>query len=359
MVADRNVGGPVADAGRQTTLTHADCTPVHVGPACLWRTTRMPRLGTVMTSRGSSGPAIEAVDLVKRFGKTVALDGVSFTVPRGSVFGVIGPNGAGKTTIMRALLDLIRLTSGHATLLGTDSRNAGPELRRRIGFLPGELILEGRVTGRRLLRHYANISGPVRSGRADDLADRLDLDLDRTVRTLSKGNKQKLGIVQAFMHQPDLLVLDEPTSGLDPLMQQEFLALVKEARDAGQTVFLSSHVISEIQQAADEVAILRDGRIITVAGVETLRDTAIRHIRVSANGLSAAELNGRLGPLAGMGDLDCRATATGAEATATFSGAISPFVQAIGSLSLTDLVVEEPDLEESVLRLYSEPEAQR
>lgn len=307
----------------------------------------------------SSDTAIEAIQLAKRFGSTLALDGVSFTVPRGSVFGVIGPNGAGKTTIMRALLDLIRLTSGRATLLGTDSRNAGPELRRRIGFLPGELILEGRVTGRRLLRHYANISGPVRTGRVDELAERLGLDLDRTVRTLSKGNKQKLGIVQAFMHQPDLLVLDEPTSGLDPLMQQEFLAMVSEARDAGQTVFLSSHVISEIQQAADEVAILRDGRIITVAGVDTLRDTAIRHLRLSATGLSVGDLQGRLVDLAGMDELDCHPTATGAEATAVFSGAITPFVQAIATLSLTDLVIEEPDLEEAVLRLYSAPEAGR
>ena len=326
-------------------------------PARLWAGTGLPRLSTVMTPRRSSDTAIEAVQLVKRFGSTLALDKVSFTVPRGSVFGVIGPNGAGKTTIMRALLDLIRLTSGRATLLGTDSRNAGPELRRRIGFLPGELILEGRVTGKRLLRHYANISGPVRTGRVEELADRLGLDLTRTVRTLSKGNKQKLGIVQAFMHQPDLLVLDEPTSGLDPLMQQEFLALVSEARDAGQTVFLSSHVISEIQQAADEVAILRDGRIITVAGVEALRDTAIRHLRMSATGVSAAELNDRLVTLPGMAELDCRATATGTEATAVFSGAITPFVQAIATLTLTDLVIEEPDLEESVLRLYSAPEA--
>ncbi|PXA68949.1 ABC transporter [Cryobacterium arcticum] len=306
----------------------------------------------------STGIGIEAVDLVKTFGSTRALDGVSFTVPTGSVFGVIGPNGAGKTTIMRALLDLIRLSSGRASLLGTDSRNAGPELRRRIGYLPGELILEGRITGRRLLRHYANISGPVQAGRIDELADRLGLDLDRTVRTLSKGNKQKLGIVQAFMHQPDLLVLDEPTSGLDPLMQQEFLSLVREARDAGQTVFLSSHVISEIQQVADEVAILRDGRIITVSGVEALRDTAIRHLRMSASGIDVADLHDRLFPLAEVGELEVLPTDTGAEATAILTGALSPFVRAIASLTLTDLVVEEPDLEESVLRLYSDANAQ-
>ncbi|MCI4659283.1 ABC transporter ATP-binding protein [Cryobacterium sp. ZS14-85] len=304
--------------------------------------------------------AIEAVEITKHFGSTQALHGVTFTVPRGSVFGVIGPNGAGKTTTMRALLDIIRPSSGHATVLGTDSRNAGPELRRRIGFLPGELILEGRITGRKLLQHYADISGPVRTGHIDELAERFHLDLGQPVRKLSRGNKQKLGIVQAFMHEPELLVLDEPTSGLDPLMQQEFLLLVKEARDAGQTVFLSSHVISEIQQAADEVAILRDGRIITVASVEALRQTAVRHLRMTATGIRPADLAGLLGGLAGMAGLVCTAVTsqTGAaatEATATLEGAIQPFIQAVSTLSLTDLVLEEPDLEESVLALYTAP----
>ncbi|SDN65407.1 ABC-type multidrug transport system, ATPase component [Cryobacterium flavum] len=236
------------------------------------------------------GAAIDVVDLVKQFGHNRALNGVIFQVPRGTVFGVIGPNGAGKTTIMRALLDIIRPTSGQATVLGTRSRNAGPELRRRIGYLPGELILEGRTSGRCLLAHYADISGPVAAGHVQELAERLRLDLDRPVRKLSKGNKQKLAIVQAFMHQAELLVLDEPTSGLDPLMQQEVLRLVREARDRGQTVFLSSHVISEIQQAADEVAILRGGSIVTINSVEELRATAIRHLRLVASGIRPTDL---------------------------------------------------------------------
>jgi len=314
--------------------------------------------------------AIEAVEITKHFGSTQALRGVTFTVPRGSVFGVIGPNGAGKTTTMRALLDIIRPSSGYATVLGSDSRNAGPELRRRIGFLPSDLILEGRITGHRLLQHYADISGPVRTGHIEELAERFHLDLSQPVRKLSRGNKQKLGIVQAFMHEPELLVLDEPTSGLDPLMQQEFLLLVKEARDAGQTVFLSSHVISEIQQAADEVAILRDGRIVTVASVEALRQTAVRHLRMTATGIRPAELTERLGRLEGMAGLVCTAiappagetgtaataaTAVATEAIATLEGAIGPFIQAISTLALTDLVLEEPDLEESVLKLYTAP----
>ncbi|MDJ0339274.1 ABC transporter ATP-binding protein [Cryobacterium sp. PH31-O1] len=300
--------------------------------------------------------AIDVVDLVKQFGRNRALNGVTFQVPRGSVFGVIGPNGAGKTTIMRALLDIIRPTSGHATVLGTPSRNAGPELRRRIGYLPGELILEGRTSGRRLLAHYADISGPVAAGHVHELAERLGFDLDRPVRKLSKGNKQKLGIVQAFMHQPELLVLDEPTSGLDPLMQQEFLKMVREARDRGQTVFLSSHVISEIQQAADEVAILRDGRIVTINSVEELRTTAIRHLRLVASGIRPTDLAAALGALEGVTTLECTVTPAGdAEAVATLSSEIAPFLQAISTLQLKDLMLEEPDLEESVLKLYSAP----
>jgi len=319
----------------------------HVAPA--------PPAG-VRDGRDPSDAAIDVVDLVKQFGHNRALDGVTFQVPRGTVFGVIGPNGAGKTTIMRALLDIIRPTAGQATVLGTPSRNAGPELRRRIGYLPGELILEGRTSGRRLLQHYADISGPVAAGHVQELAERLTLDLDRPVRKLSKGNKQKLGIVQAFMHQPELLVLDEPTSGLDPLMQQEFLRMVREARDRGQTVFLSSHVISEIQQAADEVAILRDGRIVTINSVEELRASAIRHLRLVASGIRPADLAAALSGLDGVTTLNCTATLTGdAEAVATLSGEIAPFVQAISTLQLRDLVLEEPDLEESVLKLYSAP----
>jgi len=303
-----------------------------------------------------SNVAIDVIDLVKQFGHNRALDGVTFQVPRGSVFGVIGPNGAGKTTIMRALLDIIRPTSGQAMVLGTPTRNAGPDLRRRIGYLPGELILEGRTSGRRLLAHYADISGPVEAGHVNELAERLGLDLDRPVRKLSKGNKQKLGIVQAFMHQPELLVLDEPTSGLDPLMQQEFLKMVREAQARGQTIFLSSHVISEIQQAADEVAILRDGRIVTINTVDELRTTAIRHLRLVATGIRPTDLAAVLGALEGVTTIECTLTPAGdAEAVATLSGEIAPFVQVISTLQLKDLMLEEPDLEESVLKLYSAP----
>jgi len=296
--------------------------------------------------------AIETRQLGKNYGSNTALHGLDIAVDEGSIFGVIGPNGAGKTTTMRLLLDIIRPSSGSAQVLGRDPRQAGSRTRRDIGFVPGELRLEGRVTGRQLLRHYERISGPVAPGAIDGLADRLGLDLGRQVHTLSKGNKQKLGLVQAFMHQPRLLVLDEPTSGLDPLVQQEFLTMLREAADNGQTVFLSSHVLSEIQQAADTVAILRGGRLVTVSDVESLRLTAIRHVRLAVTDATAQAVRESIAAVPGVSELRL-AGSDRAAITATIEGDIDPFVKAVSRFHVTDLVVEEPDLEESVLRLYN------
>ncbi|HAP89461.1 MAG TPA: ABC transporter [Arthrobacter bacterium] len=300
-------------------------------------------------------PAISTRSLTKKFGRREVLHGVDFAVEAGSVFGVIGPNGAGKTTTMRCLLDIIRPTSGEVRVLGMDPRVGGTELRRRIGYLPGELFLEGRVTGRKLLAHYQAISGPVAPGRIDGLAERLGLDLDRHTRKLSKGNKQKLGLVQAFMHDPELLVLDEPTSGLDPLVQQEFHAMVREAQHQGQTIFLSSHVLSEIQQTADTVAILRDGRIIAVESVNGLRESAVRRVRLTANGLTAHDAGALLGAVPGVGHVEVQDSGGSVTLAATVEGAIQPLIRALGRLELTDLVLEEPDLEEAVLKMYSSP----
>jgi ABC-2 type transport system ATP-binding protein len=299
--------------------------------------------------------AVSARSLVKRFGRREVLHGVDFEVEAGTVFGVIGPNGAGKTTTMRCLLDIIRPTAGEVRVLGTDPRAGGPELRRRIGYLPGELFLGGRVTGRKLLSHYQAISGPVPPGRINELADRLGLDLDRHTRKLSKGNKQKLGLVQAFMHQPELLVLDEPTGGLDPLVQQEFHAMVREAKHRGQTIFLSSHVLSEVQQTADTVAILRDGRIITVESVEGLREGAVRRVRLTTHGIAAHDAVALLSGVPGVGQVQVLETDGAVTLSAVLEGAIHPLIRMLGSLELTDLVLDEPDLEEAVLKMYAVP----
>ena len=315
-----------------------------------------PASGTPRASLAVSGSlAVETRGLVKRFGATVALAGVDLAIPSGSIFGVIGPNGAGKTTLMRLLLDIIRPTAGHVRVLGEDPRAGGPRLRRRIGFLPGEVSLQGNLTARRLLLDFAQISGPVEPGRIDALAERLGLDLDARVRQLSKGNRQKLSLAQAFLHRPQLLVLDEPTSGLDPLVQQEFQAMAREAAGNGQTIFLSSHVLSEVQDTADSVAILRTGRIVRTATVAELRDSAVRHVRVVTEGLTEAEIGARLQRMPGVGNVTTRrlagsvgaagsgAAGTGASGTgaapdsvvecrATLAGSVKPFVTAAAAL---------------------------
>jgi ABC-2 type transport system ATP-binding protein len=301
--------------------------------------------------------AIEISQLHKRFGTHTALQSLDLRVKPGTIFGLIGPNGAGKTTTLRTLVDIIRPTSGTARVLGEDPRRGGAALRRRIGYVPGELRLEGRVTGRRLLAFYAEVSGPVAPDAARDLADRLGVDLSRPVHTLSKGNKQKLGLIQAFLHRPELLILDEPTSGLDPLVQREFLQLVREARDAGQTVLLSSHVLSEIQQTADEVAVLANGRIVAEGDVASLRLGSVRRVRAAIATADAAATATRFAQLPGLTGLETREGDGILHLSGTVDGAIDPFVKALAPFDVRDLTVEEPDLEESVLRLYGEASA--
>ncbi len=301
--------------------------------------------------------AIQTRALRKRYGTRVAVENLDLTVEAGTVFGLIGPNGAGKTTTLRMLLDIIRPTAGEIAVLGQSPRAGGAVLRRRIGYVPGELRLEGRLTGRALMRRLSEISGHVPSHHADDLADRLGLDLNRPIHSLSKGNRQKLGLVQAFMHRPALLVLDEPTSGLDPLVQRTFLTMVREARDAGQTVLLSSHVLSEIQQAADDVAVLAHGRVVAEGPVPSLRIASVRRIRATITAVDADAVRSSLSAVPGIEDVHVDSVGDLVRVSATARGEIDPVMRAIGAGTIRDLTVEEPDLEESVLELYGEDAA--
>ena len=221
-----------------------------------------------------SETVIGARGLVKDYGRTRALDGLDLEVRSGEVYGFIGPNGAGKSTTIRVLMDLLRPTAGEARVFGVTPAAGGPALRARIGYLPGELALGGRVSAGEHLHHLASLRGGCGRDAIDTLAERFRLDLARPVRTLSKGNKQKVGVIQAFMHDPELLILDEPTSGLDPLLQHEFLALVREASARGTTVFMSSHVLREVETVADRVAVIREGKTVDVDSVTGLRQRA-------------------------------------------------------------------------------------
>ena len=217
---------------------------------------------------------IQTHDLCKSYGRVEANSNINLEVGAGEVFGYLGPNGAGKTTTIRTLLDLIRPTSGDALLFGLDSRANSREVRGRTGYLPGEMTLYDRLTGREVLTYTANLRGGVDWGFVDELAERLDSDLSRPVRTLSRGNRQKLGLIQAFMHRPELIIMDEPSSGLDPLLQREFHRMVDEVREDGRTVFVSSHILPEVERICDRVGIIRRGKL--VAGRTSARSRSGR-----------------------------------------------------------------------------------
>jgi ABC-2 type transport system ATP-binding protein len=292
------------------------------------------------------GAAVEADGLTKYYGTRRGLVDLTLSVPAGEVFGYLGPNGAGKTTTIRLLLDFIRPTRGGVRVLGVPPRGAaGVAARRRVGYLPGELSFDGRDRAADLLRFLADARGGVAWRRVTELADRFELDLRRRLPELSRGNKQKVGLVQAFMHEPELLVLDEPTAGLDPLMQQEFLDLVRESRAAGQTVFMSSHVLAEVQHVADRVGIVRAGTLVTVERVESLGKRAKRHVEIHFDGSVPAE---DFAGLPGVHDLKV----DGAILRCTVDGMLDPLVKAAARHTVADLISTEPDLEETFLSYY-------
>ena len=228
----------------------------------------------------SAEPVIATSGLSKDYGAGRGLFGLDLEVRQGEVFGFLGPNGAGKSTTMRLLLDLIMPTSGSARVLGLDTVRRSLEVRRRVGFLPGDLALYPKLTGRVVLDYLAQLRGGVDPRVRDALVERFGADIDRPVRQLSTGNRQKLGLVQAFMHEPELLILDEPIAGLDPLVQQSFHALLGEVSTAGRTVFLSSHTLSEVERVTQRLAILRQGRLVVVDSLENLRKVAVHRLEI-------------------------------------------------------------------------------
>jgi ABC-2 type transport system ATP-binding protein len=288
--------------------------------------------------------------LVKTYGKRRGLAGLDLDVQPGEIYGFLGPNGAGKTTTIRILLDLIRPTDGRASVLGVDPREGGPALRRRIGYLAGDFIVDGNQSSGELLAHLAHLRGGVAKARITELADRLELDLRSRIRSLSKGNRQKVGLVQAFMHEPELLILDEPTSGLDPLLQQSFLQLIGEAKTAGQTVFMSSHVLSEVQQAADRVGIIRDGRMVAVDAVDVLRRRAVRHVEVHFDDAVSPEA---FVGLPGVSEV----VTDGPVLRCLLAGRADPLVKMVARYPVESFVLAEPDLEELFLTYYHAEEA--
>ena len=289
---------------------------------------------------------IETQRLTKTYGSHRGIIDVDLTVMEGEAFGFLGPNGAGKTTTIRTLLDHLRPTSGRAMVFGVETSVDPVAIHRRLGYLPGEFALYDKLTGGQTIEYFANLRGNVDHAYQQGLIERLDVDPSRKFREYSKGNKQKIGLVIALQHRPELLLLDEPTSGLDPLVQQEFYAVIREAKDEGRTIFMSSHILSEAERTCDRVAIIRDGQLVRVDRVDALRDMAHHQVELRFAGPAPrAQFEG----LPGVSELQD----DDGILRMRVNGPIAPVVKTAAQYELIDFVSREPTLEETFLAEYS------
>lgn len=297
----------------------------------------------------TASAAIEAIGLTKSYGRHRGIVDVDLRVEPGEVMGLVGANGAGKTTLMRTLLDFVRPTAGSLRVLGHDSVRESVQVRRRCTYLPGELVLPPRLTGHQVMARFAFARGNVSPARFDEIADRLDLDLRRRIGDLSKGNKQKVGLVLAFAPRADVLVLDEPTSGLDPVLQREFASMVAHVAAEGRTVLLSSHVMSEVEQVAVRVALMREGRVTAVDDMRTLRVRARRRGRVTPTDRSIlASLAELLGRTTGVTDVGMAGDAV----SFALDGPADPLVKALATVDVATLELTHADLEDEFFAVY-------
>jgi ABC-2 type transport system ATP-binding protein len=289
--------------------------------------------------------AIRTDGLTKRFGRVSALDDLDLEVVTGEVMGYLGPNGAGKTTTIRLLLGLLRPTSGRCEVFGLDTHRQAVEAHRRLSFVPGEASLWPRLTGAETLHVLGSVHGRVDTGYRDELTERFELDPSKKVRAYSKGNRQKVLLIAALMTRADLLVLDEPTAGLDPLMEQVFRECVHEAKARGQSVFLSSHILSEVEALCDRVAILRAGRLVELGSLDELRHLAALSVDATFAGAVPD-----LSAVPGVSDVHTHGQGVRLE----LRGPVAPLVRALAPTDITELVSREPSLEELFLSHYGD-----
>lgn len=290
-------------------------------------------------------PAIRTKGLVKDYGSGRGLFDLDLIIRPGEVFGFLGPNGAGKTTTIRLLMGFIRPTRGSASVFGLDCQRQAVEVKRRIGYVPGELPQFGGLRGDEIVGYIGGLRGGVDRAQVAAIAGRLGLDLGRRFREYSRGNKQKLALLLAFMHRPDLLILDEPTGGLDPLNQQTFYDLVRETRDRGATVFLSSHILSDVEHVCDRVGIIRAGHLVKVAGLDELRDVRFHRVQLEFAGETPAE---QLRAVPGLEALQIE----GSRVRGAMRGSFEPLLAALAGQHVLRFTSEEPSLEELFLEFY-------
>lgn len=286
---------------------------------------------------------IELNDLTKYYGHVKGIENVSLRVKKGEIFGFIGPNGAGKSTTIRTFLGLIFPTSGTVTLLGKNALTHGHIVRRHIGYLPSEVFYYDKMKVIDLLNYSASFYKKNCSKRIRELSERMELNLNRRIEDLSYGNKKKVGIVQGLLHSPDLIVLDEPTSGLDPLMQHTFFTLIQEENKRGATVFFSSHILSEVQHLCNRVAIIKDGGIVKVEDIKTLREDHYKRITLKGDGIDLDSLNH-----SGISELTLHAS----EVSFFYKGDINTLLTTLSKQHLRDCLLEDPTLEEIFMHYY-------
>jgi ABC-2 type transport system ATP-binding protein len=293
-------------------------------------------------------PVIVIDNLQKSYGKVQAVRGISMSVQRGEIFGFLGPNGAGKTTTIRCMLDVIRPSAGTIRVLGLDAQRDKMELHRYIGYLPGDVRLPGNMTGRQVINYFSRLQGlePVL---LDKLVARFDVELKRPIKGYSKGMRQKIGVVLAFMCDPEVLILDEPTSGLDPLLQREFNALLLEEQARGKTIFMSSHIMSDVEKVCQRVAVIRRGEIVTLDEVEKLREKAGQRVTVEFGDVVSEQ---ELAQIPGVSNVSRH----NSDYHLTVSGSMDALVKALSRHEVIRLQAEEAPLEEVFLKFYEDAE---
>jgi ABC-2 type transport system ATP-binding protein len=287
---------------------------------------------------------IEIKNLTKTYGKARGISDISFNVEEGEIFGFIGPNGAGKSTTIRTLLSLIYPTSGRATIFGKDTVQFAPEIKKEIGYLPSEVFYYDNMKVKDLLNYSASFYKKDCRKRIKELAEIMDLDLNKKIDDLSLGNKKKVGIVQGLLHEPKLIILDEPTSGLDPLMQQKFFELLEEENRKGATILFSSHILTEVQRLCNRVAIIKEGKIVTVEKISTLKENTYKKFKIETK----STLDPDYFKLEGVNKLEVKANLT----SFLFKGNINEVMRKIADIEISNLWIEEPDLEEIFMHYY-------
>lgn len=290
---------------------------------------------------------IKLTNLTKSYGSSRGIENVNLTVEKGTIFGFLGPNGAGKTTTISVLVDLLRATSGTAEVFGLDTNLHGVDIRRRVGYLSGDMELDGALTGRQQLAFFGAIRGVYDKKYVIELAEKLDCDLSKKIKTLSRGNKQKVGLISALMHKPELLILDEPTSGLDPLIQEQFNAIILEHKKAGHTTFISSHILSEVQELCDHVAFVKEGKLIASEPISAISQNAPYQITIVSDDKKLSAILKKLPEVHST-------TAKHNTFSFTYIGEIDHLLKILHQYPIIDISITKGDLEATFMKYYKD-----